>query len=195
MIPNKKSSLPHPKQSWAHSTCSLEELNEALNNPNITAIEADILMGYDVKDSNKRIQPIMSHPPLDHSDLSFTSFFDMNYRNGEKLEKNGNDNFLKIKKHLKLDFKEIETIGPALDYISQIISQGDFDPGVIDSDGNNSEQKTIYFNADIINGPGMRYEQLPIPKDEFLNICLPFLKKHSRQKDQVCFLFLQLLRM
>ena len=184
----RNSSLPHPKQSWAHSTCSLEQLNEALNNPSITAIEADILMGYDVTDSNKRIKPIMSHPPLDQSDLSFTSFFDMNYcNNGEKSEKNSNGNFLKIKKHIKLDFKEIETIGPALDYISQIIlSQSDVDRGVIDSSGNNSEQKTIYLNADIINGPGMRYEKLPVPNDEFLNICLPFLKKHSRLKDQVC---------
>ena len=40
--------LPNPKQSWAHSVCSKEELKDALEDSNITAIETDIVMGKDL---------------------------------------------------------------------------------------------------------------------------------------------------
>ena len=117
--------LPNPEQNWAHSTCTIEELTKALDDPFITAIEADIVMGYDVNDETNQVQAIMAHPPSWESNLSFKKFFEMSCKDenedtdGCTKEECFNDiSSLIICKHLKLDFKELETVGLVLAYLS-----------------------------------------------------------------------------
>jgi len=172
-------SLPSPKQTWAHSTCTIKELLDAVNDPSITAIEADIVMGFDVNDNtgendnNIGTQPIMAHPPLTESDLSFKTFLNI-VCNDTHEEKNV------IKKHVKLDFKTISTVRPVLELLkSQCTSSSQ-------TTFRKEELKTIYLNADIIHGPGARYESMEISYDEFIKLCLSFLKSNESLKEQVC---------
>lgn len=172
-------SLPSPKQTWAHSTCTIKELLDAVNDPSITAIEADIVMGFDVNDNtgendnNIGTQPIMAHPPLTESDLSFKTFLNI-VCNDTHEEKNV------IKKHVKLDFKTISTVRPVLELLkSQCTSSSQ-------TTFRKEELKTIYLNADIIHGPGARYESMEISYDEFIKLCLSFLKSNESRKEQVC---------
>ena len=39
--------MPSSQQTWAHATNSSSKLQDALADPNVTAIEADLLMGRD----------------------------------------------------------------------------------------------------------------------------------------------------
>ena len=39
--------MPSSQQTWAHATNSSSKLQDALVDPNVTAIEADLLMGRD----------------------------------------------------------------------------------------------------------------------------------------------------
>eukprot|EP00551_Chaetoceros_affinis_P008106 CAMPEP_0203684056 /NCGR_PEP_ID=MMETSP0090-20130426/47834_1 /ASSEMBLY_ACC=CAM_ASM_001088 /TAXON_ID=426623 /ORGANISM="Chaetoceros affinis, Strain CCMP159" /LENGTH=334 /DNA_ID=CAMNT_0050553217 /DNA_START=51 /DNA_END=1055 /DNA_ORIENTATION=+ len=174
--------LPNPRQNWAHSTCSVEELSNALNDPEITAIESDIVCGSVVSDNgiSSVIEPIMAHPPSKHSDLSFQMFFEMSTTNDRSI--NTPSTSSSIKKHLKLDFKEIEAVGPVLDILSQKMFQNN-----VDNSSDGSHQKTIYFNADIIHGPGLRNASLSVHSDEFMKICLQFLKQDLRRQKQCAF--------
>lgn len=145
--------LPCPEQGWAHSTCTTAQMNSAMTNSRITAIEADILMGttntsvaaFSDKVRTSPPQPIMSHPPDRESDLSFARFM--------KLATDGG----KLRKHVKLDFKEMETTGPCLDILRHL---------KFDCDG-----KTIFLNADIIPGPGRTLDDIAVPADIFLDDC------------------------
>lgn len=187
--------LPFPKQNWAHSTCALDELSNALSDPFITAIEADIVMGYDINDDNpNNIQPIMAHPPSTESDLSFQLFLSMvqgmNYK--DRIATSTNNSTITgekswgIKKHLKLDFKDIETVGRVLDIISKSMEHND---SSIESnkDYGQVEEKTIYLNADVILGPGLRNDALSVPSDDFLEPCISFLKHDPRRQKQFAF--------
>lgn len=90
--------FPGAQQCWAHSCCSQNALKAAFKNSQITAIEADILMGIS-GGSNSEI-PIMAHPPTKTSDLSFQEFWQ------QCVEE--------ARHHLKLDFKERKkwNVGP-----------------------------------------------------------------------------------
>ena len=171
------SKLPDPKQTWAHSTTTIQELSDALDDPRITAIETDIVMGYDVNSADT-YQPIMAHPPSTESDLSFTSFLKTTTSRKEKLSLSSTSPPPQppmIQKHLKLDLKEIEALDPILDGLGETISN--LEDGV--------ENKTIYLNADIIRGPGMRHDSLPITQDNFLNPCMKFLKEDAKRQNVV----------
>ncbi len=170
--------LPQPKQVWAHSTTSIQELSDALEDAKITAIESDIVMGYDVKGNVDLLQPIMSHPPEKESDLSFATFIQMTTTTKNTAEGRENEELSpRIQKLLKLDVKEIDALDPILDGLSKIISELNHQGG---------EDGTIFLNADIIRGPGMRNDSLPIPKDQFLNSCMKFLKKDKKRQTVVC---------
>ena len=82
--------FPGAQQCWAHSCCSQNALKAAFQNSEITAIEADILMGISVGGDAEI--PIMAHPPTKTSDLSFQEFWQ------QCVEE--------ARHHLKLDFKE-----------------------------------------------------------------------------------------
>lgn len=153
-----RSFLPDPKQTWAHSTCSKEQLLAALDDINITAIEADIAMGRLLLDDSGLIRPIMAHPPDSTSDLSFDCFLELATKKRDGVSH----------KHLKLDFKRLETLEPCLNYLCTIMSRQD-----------NSFDKMIFLNADILNGPGNRYRPLHIEADIFIEKCLQFTQTSS----------------
>ena len=64
-------------------------------------IEADILMGTISGDEDVTIRPIMAHPPLKQSDLTLEQFLDSVLSN-------------ETPKGLKLDFKDINAVEPAM---------------------------------------------------------------------------------
>lgn len=157
--------LPDPKQKWAHSTCSREELLAALDDHDITAIEADIVMGRLLLDDSGVVQPIMAHPPNFTSDLTFDCFMEL----ATKKKRDGIPH-----KHLKLDFKQLETLEPALNSLHTVMSRQD-----------NAFDKTIFLNADILHGPGKRSSPLHIDADTFIETCLRFTRKHGSTNDLV----------
>jgi hypothetical protein len=228
------SSLPSPNQSWSHSTCSISKLSRALNDPSITAIETDILMGWHIpsattteeeedidvsvsvttvenamnapkrKDIHSRElnewkqqqvpqqnqqqdQVIMAHPPYNSSDLTFFNFQQMNMKGGS------------LSKHLKLDFKDYESVPLVLNQLLNGDNDGDNDDNESsDNDNNHDNGKdstttnasdlnrlnpggryTIYLNADVLPGPGFRpgRDVLNISADRFLSTCLKFIEE------------------
>ncbi len=195
--------LPNPKQTWAHSTTSFQALTDALNDPKITAIETDILMGYDVStkkdngDTNTHSNdndddddisiPIMAHPPERQSDLSFETFMKMATATTTETTTS-----TIVKKHLKLDLKEIKALDPILKTLSKTIHtinpsqpQNNNNNNNNNDDDHHQSHKTIYLNADIIKGPGMRNDTLPIPADDFLKPIMTFLKEEEKRQ-HVC---------
>jgi len=154
--------LPKPNTlRWAHSVCSKDDLKIALLDNEVTAIEADIVLGLiedeKTKDVSSIIEPIMAHPPVSVSDLSFTGFIN-------RCMKYSKDCTRQQQKHLKLDFKDVESIDPALDILKKSITES------------LTFEKSIFLNADILKGPGgRRIRQLPIEADKFMEKCLKFI--------------------
>lgn len=114
--------LPFPAQVWAHSVCSLSSLCEALGNSDITAIETDIVMS-----AARPLQPIMAHPPAKSSDLTFEDFLDQ---------------VLSSRKHIKLDFKEIEAAIACAPLLRAAM------PTLV------ANGQHVWLNADVLFGPG-----------------------------------------
>jgi len=151
---------PSPNQIWAHSTCSQYNLSLALLNPSVTAIESDIVMGtigisvdsicnYN---STSKVEPIMAHPPCLISDLSVKDFL-IRTKHTKKL--------------LKLDFKCYETLIPTFDLLQDITNKDKYNVG-----------RTIFLNADILQGPGQRHEQPTIDADVFIQTCFKSIMKN-----------------
>jgi len=146
-------SLPSPQQTWSHSTNSTEALTEAWHNADISAIEADILIGLDGS-------AIMAHPPNRTSDLSLQAFLDQSFGPAGLL------------KHIKLDFKEIKALSIALEILGQ-------KTGLCTNDEeSSSEVKTVFLNADILPGPGCQTGHLD--SDMFLQSSLDFIESKLR---------------
>jgi hypothetical protein len=157
------SDLPNPKLlRWAHSTCSKDQLDMALLDHNITAIEADIVMGHE-ENENKEVssisQPVMAHPPLLVSDLTFEEFI-TTFRSFQDSKDSRH-------KHLKLDFKDVETIEPVLNTLKKVVFSRS-------SSSNITSDKTIFLNADILKGPGGRTRPLAIEANDFVEKCVAF---------------------
>ena len=149
--------LPSPDQSWAHSTNSLEDLRIALGRGDITAIEADILMGRVVgSNTDAEKEPIMAHPPNRLSSLSTSTFIQLCLDRGERTAK-----------HIKLDFKEIEAVQPTLEHIHSVLLSSQPKP------------VTVFLNADILPGPGCRSGENYVDSKGFLEACTSFLRKES----------------
>ena len=184
--------LPNPNLNWSHSTCSMDLLGKALKNKEISAIEVDIVMGYmkpiqsinssrtsipttlstvstmttteeeEEPDSNT-ILPIMAHPPLKQSDLTMKHFlyhttYLKNITSDHSLQR-------KLKKHIKLDFKEMDTVQPTLDTIKNM--------HITFSD--DKKDNIVFLNADVLPGPAMRHENTPIHAKSFLQLCIDYV--------------------
>lgn len=147
---------------WSHATNSLESMTKALNDPKITAIECDVMMGT-TEDGGTNIcrKPILSHPPNRKSDICIAALM----RLAVDRDDNGTKSLLK---HLKLDFKEIEAVKPSLDLLQM-------------SELSNAFGKTLVLNADILPGPGSR-KCHSVPPDIFLETCFAFIHSYK-----VCF--------
>jgi len=126
--------MPSPHQVWAHSCCTYGKLELALANPSITAIEADIRMGKLQTESGSHSGvPVMAHPPSRSSDLSFNDFLDKCIHDGGR--------------HLKLDFKDIESIELCLPLLAEARPR-------LFANG-----QAVWINADILPGPGSMFWQ------------------------------------
>jgi len=147
--------LPSSKQTWAHSIVSKDLLERTLEDPNITAIETDILLGYDTTTTHEEGTtnelghkiPIMAHPPDTESDLSVGTFL-------ERIRT--------TQHHIKLDFKQQVVVPPTLELLQAMLRQ----------DANNCHTRTFFFNADILPGPGM--EDPTVPAKPFLETTTAF---------------------
>ena len=162
--------LPSAQQVWSHATNSRTKLLAALDddpvsrgNALVSAIEADILLGTLLVDNESRnrdekyqahdeIVPIMAHPPCRSSDLSAQEFLTRIMSS-------------RLQQHVKLDFKEIEALEPTLKVLQEIG----------DSSDQTSRTRTIFLNADILPGPGMRQPTSIVPLDAFLERSLKFI--------------------
>lgn len=78
---------------WSHAVNSKDKLKQALAD-NTMVLEADILLI-----EHKHSEPIMAHPPLTDSDITFSEWLETS---------------LSSRKALKLDFKTANAIEPCL---------------------------------------------------------------------------------
>ncbi len=137
---------------WAHATNSHKKVTRALENPAITPVECDVLLGI-AKEGGLSLEktPILAHPPNREGDCSVAILLNCMTLNEDKGRR-----FLK--KHLKLDFKEIDVVEPSLELLKR-------------SNLSNPLGRNIFLNADIFSGPGMRTEAHVRP-DLFIEKCL-----------------------
>jgi len=162
--------LPPPSSlRWSHATNSLSKLDSALSDPTITAIEADIMMGHCTTGSSisgNASSPnrgsdrtaIMSHPPYEQSDLSAERFL---FAIFQDMRENCR------KRHIKLDFKEMEAVGPVLNLIATHHKNDIL-----------HWEPTIFLNADILEGPGVRGPSaVSVQPGKFLNTCLSHIEE------------------
>jgi hypothetical protein len=195
--------LPNPKTlRWAHSTCSKDDLEKALLDEDINAIEADIVMGHHRKEKeddekaaeDEKIsstttnsisitEPIMAHPPNTISDLSFEGFIHRCTTKDCSRQQQHHQY-----KHLKLDFKDIETIEPALNTLKKSIIQVDENNSNLNSTSTTTTfDKSIFLNADILKGPGCntKNQQLAvIDADKFMEKCLLFINNLTTSQEE-----------
>jgi len=186
-------SLPSPDQTWAHSTCSVADLMRALEDDSITAIEADIVMGtccvgtttttttgLSAKDSSADVTgpviPIMAHPPERTSDLSFRSFLELATHHDERGRR-------RRRKHLKLDIKEEECIRTVLDELRRMPTTGEGSAPAGDESGN---APFIFFNADILPGPGSRKGPGNVSAGELIGPCMEYMALEDGRGRATC---------
>lgn len=144
--------------TWSHATNSLDRINEAIKDPRITAIECDVMLGVAKEGGTTFYEtPILAHPPKRESDISFATLLirATKKNNGARV----------IQKHLKLDFKEIEVVESSLELLEMTKLA-------------NPLGKTIFFNADILSGPGRRNDK-SVPAKVFLENCLSYIRSRK----------------
>jgi len=144
--------------TWSHATNSSERVKTAVDDPRITAIECDVMLGVANEGGTKFYEtPILAHPPHRESDISVATLL---------IRATKKDNGVRvIQKHLKLDFKEIEALKPTLEILEM-------------SKLANPLGKTIFLNADVLPGPGRR-EDPHVPPIEFLETCLAHIRSYK----------------
>eukprot|EP00537_Pseudo-nitzschia_pungens_P019041 CAMPEP_0172403250 /NCGR_PEP_ID=MMETSP1061-20121228/58442_1 /TAXON_ID=37318 /ORGANISM="Pseudo-nitzschia pungens, Strain cf. pungens" /LENGTH=266 /DNA_ID=CAMNT_0013137585 /DNA_START=9 /DNA_END=809 /DNA_ORIENTATION=+ len=152
--------------SWTHATNSRKKFQDAVSNSSLSAIECDVLMSNDHSNTS---EPILAHPPARDGDLTVAMMFQLIL--GPK-EEGGEKN---LRKHLKLDFKEISALEPTLDLL-------------YDSYFTNQFRNEIILNADILAGPGFSANDPSIvPACEFLPICLDYIRRLKTKNSELLF--------
>ena len=168
---------PNPRQTWVHSCCSVEKHKRALADPNVTAIEADIVMSSGVGGKHAAGVPVMAHPPRKSSDLVFSQFMDLVVADGSR--------------HIKLDFKESAAVEPCLALLAarapELLENGQvkaplrlaaltplcthraFRPRLALSFVRHAQ--AVWLNADVLPGPNARHSAVPVPASTFLPLC------------------------
>lgn len=154
---------PRPKaqQRWVHSCCSIAKLKRALDDPDVTAIEADIMAASEAVAAVLRqaggagakkegVLPVMAHPtgwrggmPSD-IDLTFGDFLERCLADGTR--------------HLKLDFKHLAAVEPCLQLLAERWPQ-------LHANG-----QAVWLNADILPGPNAR-GTCAVPAHVFVPLC------------------------
>lgn len=142
---------------WSHAANSLEKISNSAEDRSITAVECDVMLGVANESGTQFYEtPILAHPPHRESDISVATLL---LRMTKVQDQRGGRI---LKKHLKLDFKEISAVEPSLELLKTAKLSNDLG-------------KTIFLNADVLVGPGRRNDP-PVPPSAFLNSCL----KHIR---------------
>jgi hypothetical protein len=163
---------PRAQQRWVHSCCSAAKLERALADTDISAIEADIMMGPpptrsssaggvgnggssssrsgDAAEEAARV-PLMAHPTWRQQtpkgvDLTFADFIERCLADGTR--------------HLKLDFKDLDAVEPCLRLLAERWPQ-------LHSNG-----QAVWLNADVLPGPNARGPAAcRVPAHIFLPLC------------------------
>uniref|UniRef100_A0A8C6XC18 Protein FAM151A n=1 Tax=Naja naja TaxID=35670 RepID=A0A8C6XC18_NAJNA len=113
--------------TWYHAANSKNDMEEALK-ADVMALESDVtLEGYNTP--NETEKPIMAHPPVIYSDNTLQDWLTAVLRLSDKV--------------IKLDFKNIKTVGPSLDILLETSSKLNID-------------RPVWLNADILKGPNVR---------------------------------------
>lgn len=174
--------LPCPESlRWSHSTNSLKRLEKALDDEQINAIEADILMGQCTEESiicegslnqagttqSCDIVPIMAHPPNRSSCLSLQSFLNLALKPSSK--------------HIKLDMKELRAVSATLACLLARIENCKLERD------STQQSTTIFLNADIFPGPGCRDSLECVEATSFVVECKEFRGKAKGLKNATSF--------
>lgn len=123
---------------YSYSVCFTADIN---------FIEADIVYGTLDDDPEQIKQPVMGHPPIDHSDISLESFLNqISAYNSHTTSKKG----------VKLDFKSIQVFDASMKLLTSIWDKLDY---------------PIWINADIIAGPVNNTETVPVDPMGFFAGC------------------------
>ena len=120
----KPARLVSSRQRWAHSVCSKSELEAALQDDSITAIETDLIW------STSQSAVVHAHPPQTTSDLAFDAFMDAVTTSPAR-------------KHLKLDFKSQDVVQPVIWGMEKYYARA------LQARGQH-----VWLNADVLIGPG-----------------------------------------
>ena len=120
----KPARLVSSRQRWAHSVCSKRELEAALQDDSITAIETDLIW------STTQSAVVHAHPPQTNSDLAFDAFMDAVTTSPQR-------------KHLKLDFKSLDVVQPVIWGMEKYYAKA------LQARGQH-----VWLNADVLIGPG-----------------------------------------
>uniref|UniRef100_A0ABM5G7Y5 Protein FAM151A n=1 Tax=Pogona vitticeps TaxID=103695 RepID=A0ABM5G7Y5_9SAUR len=114
--------------TWHHAANKKSEMEAALKS-DVMALESDVTIeGYNTP--NETDKPIMAHPPDIYSDNTLQEWLEAVLRSSNKA--------------IKLDFKNIKTVGPSLDILIKISSRLNID-------------RPVWLNADILNGPNIPF--------------------------------------
>uniref|UniRef100_A0A670XVM9 Protein FAM151A n=1 Tax=Pseudonaja textilis TaxID=8673 RepID=A0A670XVM9_PSETE len=120
--------------TWYHAANSKNDMEEALK-ADIMALESDVtLEGYNTP--NETEKPIMAHPPVIYSDNTLQNWLTTVLRLSDKV--------------IKLDFKNIKTVGPSLDILLKTSSELNID-------------RPVWLNADILKGPNVPIDIAKFP--------------------------------
>ena len=123
-ISPKPARLVSSRQRWAHSVCSKKELEAALQDDSITAIETDLIW------STSQSAVVHAHPPQTTSDLAFDAFMDAVTTSPQR-------------KHIKLDFKSADVVQPVVWGLEKYYCKA------LQARGQH-----VWLNADVLVGPG-----------------------------------------
>ncbi|XP_041378357.1 protein FAM151A-like [Gigantopelta aegis] len=126
------------KITWGHAVNCKADLEKHVNDDTMF-LEADILLDGQYTDRQTDV-PIMAHPPSVHSDVTFAEWV---------------DTVAESNKGMKLDFKSLESVAPALKILKKKHDQGRL-------------TQPVWLNADILTGPNTTAKGRDAP--QFLKI-------------------------
>ncbi|XP_064349623.1 protein FAM151A isoform X2 [Camelus dromedarius] len=115
--------------NWYHAANSQEDMKAALSS-DAMVLEADVTV-EGLGTANETGLPIMAHPPAIYSDNTLEQWLETVLTSSQK--------------GIKLDFKSIKAVGPSLDLLRRLTSEG-------------RVRRPVWINADIQRGPNV-----PIP--------------------------------
>ncbi|KAK7069768.1 hypothetical protein SK128_015090 [Halocaridina rubra] len=137
------------KVTWAHAVNSKEDVDTYLGDNSTMMLEADIMPGrLTDADPEGPLIPIMAHPPIVVSDISFEMWITAVIKANQDGKKKG----------AKLDFKDITVVEDCLKILKGKANDISF---------------PLWLNADILKGP-VGDTRDPVDADKFLTLCMEY---------------------